>query len=138
MSDQDTVQGGCLCGAVRFEIELPSKWCAHCHCTMCRRAHGAGFVTWVGVEQSQFRMLAGEDELTWYHSSPPARRGFCRQCGSTLFFQSTRWPTEMHVVLANVDGPIDRAPTAHVYYDSHADWIVVNDGLDRHDETSRG
>lgn len=138
MSELDTVQGGCLCGAVRFEIELPSKWCAHCHCTMCRRAHGAGFITWVGMEKTQFRIIAGEDELSWYRSSPPASRGFCRQCGSTLFFQSTRWPTEMHVVLANIDAAIDRAPAGHVYYDSHADWITVNDGLARYDEASSG
>ena len=38
MSENKTVQAGCLCGAVRFELQLPSKWCAHCHCSMCRRA----------------------------------------------------------------------------------------------------
>ncbi len=138
MSERESVGGGCLCGAVRFEIVLPSKWCAHCHCTLCRRAHGAGFVTWVGVEASQFRLASGERELRWFESSPPAKRGFCTRCGSTLFFRSTRWPTEMHVVLANLDGPIDRAPGGHVYYDSRVDWISVDDGLQRYDETSSG
>lgn len=138
MAAGGTVEGGCLCGAVRFALELPSKWCAHCHCTMCRRAHGAGFVTWVGVERSQFRLIAGEDELRWYRSSPGAERGFCTRCGSTMLFHSTRWPTEMHVVRANVDGPIDRAPAAHVHYDDHVEWIVVNDDLQRFGETSGG
>ena len=54
-------EGGCLCGAVRFEITLPSKWCAHCHCSMCRRAHGAGVVTWFGVPEDRFRITAGEE-----------------------------------------------------------------------------
>jgi hypothetical protein len=45
----DTAVGACLCGAVQFELQLPATWVAHCHCTMCRRAHGAAFVTWVSV-----------------------------------------------------------------------------------------
>jgi hypothetical protein len=72
MMSGDVVPGRCLCGAVRFEVELPSTWCAHCHCSMCRRAHGAGFVTWVGFERSRVRVLAGE-ELGQYRSSPPAK-----------------------------------------------------------------
>ena len=50
MNESTKVEGGCLCGAVRFSLELPSKWCAHCHCSMCRRAHGAGYVTWGQVQ----------------------------------------------------------------------------------------
>ena len=46
MSVHEKVSGGCLCGAVRFTAKLPSKWCAHCHCSLCRKAHGAGYVTW--------------------------------------------------------------------------------------------
>lgn len=48
------IEGGCLCGAVRYVITLPTKWCAHCHCSMCRRAHGAAFVTWAGVPSQSF------------------------------------------------------------------------------------
>jgi len=126
-----TVHGGCLCGAVRFEFDLPSRWCAHCHCSLCRRAHGAAFVTWVGVPEKQFRLVAGEDKLVWFRSTPPARRGFCATCGTTLFFQSSRWPDEMHVVLSNVDEPIDRAPSAHAYFGDRVHWIEVNDDLKR-------
>ncbi len=60
-----TVEGGCFCAAVRFSIDLPSKWCAHCHCSMCRRIHGAGYVTWVGVNSEHFRLLA-DGQLQWY------------------------------------------------------------------------
>ncbi|MGE5337814.1 MAG: GFA family protein, partial [Gemmatimonadota bacterium] len=48
--------GSCLCGAVGFEFELPPKWVAHCHCTQCQRAHGAAFVTWVGVDEALWRV----------------------------------------------------------------------------------
>ena len=97
MSENKTVQGGCLCGAVRFELQLPSKWCAHCHCSMCRRAHGAGYVTWAGFASDHFTLLQGDHHLRWFESSPGARRGFCRTCGSTMLFESRRWPGETHV-----------------------------------------
>jgi hypothetical protein len=121
--------GGCLCGGVRFEVEPPTKWCAHCHCSLCRRAHGAGFVTWFGVARDQFRLDDSEQLLTWYRSTSAARRGFCSRCGSTLFFEGDRWPEERHIALAAMDGPIDREPQAHVFFDSGAPWIHVSDDL---------
>jgi hypothetical protein len=121
--------GQCLCGAVSFTATLPSKWVAHCHCTMCRRAHGAAFVTWVGMDNGRVRIDDPQGRLQWYDSSPGAQRGFCARCGSTLFFRSERWPGELHIVRANFVDPVDRAPQAHVFYDTHVDWFTVNDGL---------
>jgi hypothetical protein len=129
MTNPTTYSGGCLCGAVRFEVEVPTKWCAHCHCSLCRRAHGAAFVTWFGVENDRFRFLEGESDVGWYASTEEARRGFCRRCGSTLFFTSERWAGETHIALAHMDGPIDREPTAHVFYDTHVPWIQLGDDL---------
>ncbi|MCB1559920.1 MAG: GFA family protein [Xanthomonadales bacterium] len=122
----------CLCGAVRIEATLPTKWVAHCHCTMCRCAHGAAFVTWAGFEGEQCRIADPDSRLTWFGSSPGAERGFCSRCGSTLLFRSQRWAGELHVVVANFDGPLDRAPQAHVFWDHHVDWVKLdNDGLPR-------
>jgi hypothetical protein len=129
VDEMKPVHGGCLCGAVRFEAGLPSKWCAHCHCSMCRRAHGAGYVTWVGFDRSQFRLLQGDDRLGWYASSPGARRGFCRDCGSTMLFESERWAGETHVALACIDEAIDRQPQANVFYDAHVDWMPIDESL---------
>jgi hypothetical protein len=129
MTDQQVIHGGCLCGAVRFTAELPSKWCAHCHCKMCRRAHGAGYVTWVGFESKQFKLEAGEDLLQWYESSSGARRGFCQACGSTMLFESARWPGETHIALGCIDDPIDREPQANVFFDSHVNWMPINEAL---------
>ena len=125
---EKAVEGGCLCNAVRFSVKLPSKWCAHCHCSMCRRQHGAGYVTWVGFESDHFKLLNGE-QLSWYESSPGARRGFCDTCGSSMLFESDRWAGEMHVALACLDEPIDRKPQAHAFYNSHIDWMPVDDAL---------
>ncbi len=129
MSDEGKVTGGCLCGGVRFTVELPSIWCAHCHCTLCRRAHGAGYVTWVGVKEERFHLDRGEELLAWYGSSGEAKRGFCTRCGSSMFFRSSRWPGEVHITLANFDGPIDRKPEAHAFHDTHVNWMPLDDAL---------
>jgi hypothetical protein len=132
MAEVKHVRGGCLCGAVRFEIALPSKWCAHCHCSLCRRAHGAGFVTWVGFEADHFELRSGDHHLKWYESSPGARRGFCSACGSTMLFESSRWPGETHVALACIEDAIDRVPEANAYVDGHVDWVPLDDSLPRY------
>ncbi|MBT8039846.1 MAG: GFA family protein [Xanthomonadales bacterium] len=129
MSEKSNATGGCLCRAVSFELRFPSKWCAHCHCGMCRRAHGAGFVTWAGFDEGHFEVTAGNDQLAWYRSSTAAQRGFCRRCGSSMLFQSSRWPGEMHVALGSIHGPIDRKPEANVCMDNHVDWMPVDQDL---------
>lgn len=127
MTGSDTVTGRCLCGAVEFELRLPSKWCAHCHCSMCRRAHGAGYVTWAGFESDHFILNKGDHHLKWYESSPGARRGFCSTCGSTMLFESERWAGETHVALACIEGTIDREPAAHAFFDAHVHWMPIDD-----------
>lgn len=129
MSELNIIQGGCLCGTVRFEVTPPTKWCAHCHCTMCRCAHGAGMVTWFGAHAASFRLVAGAAQLMWYRSSAAARRGFCGRCGSPMFFESERWPGEVHIARASVAGPIDREPAAHVHFDVRVGWLSLHDDL---------
>ncbi len=122
-------RGSCRCGAVRFRAAWPSKWVAHCHCQDCRRAHGAAFVTWAGFASEQFALEPDSERPTWYDSSPGAQRGFCARCGSPMLFQSTRWPGEMHVARALFADPLDREPSAHVFYESHVPWLDVKDDL---------
>jgi hypothetical protein len=125
------VPGSCLCGTVRFEIGLPTLFCAHCHCSMCRKSHGAGFVTWIAVPRARFRFLAGEDRLVRSRSSDHGTRSFCGACGGSLFFESTRHPDKIDIVLASMDGPIDRAPQMHVHFSDRAPWVRVDDALPR-------
>lgn len=124
----ESANGRCLCGNVQFSATLPSKWVAHCHCTMCRRSSGAAFVTWVGLDEAKCRIDDPHGRLCWYRSSDQGKRGFCGQCGSTLFFRSARWAGELHVTLANFLDPVDRAPQAHVFWDTHVDWVHLDEG----------
>jgi len=128
--------GQCLCGAVQFTIEAPTLFCAHCHCRYCRGAHGAAFVTWVGVADDRFAFTAGEDKLSWFDSSEQSRRGFCSSCGTTLFYTSNLSPGEIHVVLAAIDDPIDREPQAHVFHDHRVPWFRCTDGLPKIDSNN--
>ena len=127
--------GTCLCGALRFEVTLSTRWALHCHCTLCRRAHGAPVVTWVGVESSRFALIE-ETTLRWYASTPGAERGFCERCGSTLFFRSERWPDEVHIVRTAFEGEIDREPSGHVHTADRADWFPFEDHLEQYRATS--
>jgi hypothetical protein len=123
------IPGSCRCERIRFEVTLPTRFCAHCHCTSCRRSHGAAFVTWVGVPLPQFRLVDGRESLGSYTSPEQARRSFCTTCGSMLFYESPRWPGEIHIARVQIPGPIDRLPAAHVYYDLGVDWFRPADDL---------
>lgn len=127
----ERVAGACLCGAVRFSVGLPTLVCAHCHCSMCRRSHGAGYVTWFTLPRDQLRIEGGEGDLRRYASSEHGSRSFCGRCGSSLFCESSHRPDQIDVVLANMQGPIDRLPQLHVFFDDRASWVVVDDGLPR-------
>lgn len=126
-----TYTGSCLCGKVAFLLGPETGETVHCHCTMCQRAHGAAFVTWVCVKDKDFSLQQGEEALRWYRSSPEAQRGFCRHCGSSMFFRSQRWPGETHVVIACLNEQEPFTPEAHVFYSTHVDWVECKDDLPR-------
>lgn len=80
MEPVKALRGSCLCGGVRYEISGPLRGVLNCHCSMCRKAHGAAFRTRASVQAADFRWVLGEDLVTYYESSPGNHRGFCRSC----------------------------------------------------------
>ncbi len=98
---------------------------------MCRRNHGAGFVTWFAVPRAQLEVHTGQDDLRRYVSSTHGTRSFCGLCGTSLFCENEKHPDQVDIPLANVEGPIDRAPQFHFYFDDRAPWVVVSDELPR-------
>lgn len=130
-SNPAEVHGGCLCGGIRFTVTLPTLFCGHCHCGMCRRNHGAAFVTWIAVPRSQVSIDSGAAQLTRFESSEHGSRSFCSRCGSSLFCVSSRHPEIVDIPLASMDGPIDRLPESHLYSDDRAAWTIIADELPR-------
>jgi hypothetical protein len=104
MTHDEGVSGGCLCSAVRFEVRYPSQACVHCHCSMCRRNHGAGYVTWLAVPRAQFSLARGVTVVR-YQSSEHGSRSFCGRCGSSLFCDNDGYPDRADVALGALDGP---------------------------------
>ena len=95
---------------------------------MCRRPHGAAFVTWTAVPPKQLKITAGEEQITRFESGPPKGvRCFCSKCGSHLFCQVKE--DVVDIAMAALNGPIDRLPEKHWYYDSRADWVEIDDKL---------
>lgn len=125
-------QGRCLCGSVRYEIDGPVVYVVHCHCSMCRKHHGAGFVTWAVAPASGFRITAGADAIRRYESSPGTHRAFCSTCGSVT---PELAPSGEHVIApaANLEGDLP-APQLHMFVASKADWYQITDGLPQHEQ----
>jgi hypothetical protein len=138
MGEDPTFRGACLCGAVRLAIRPPTLYCGHCHCSLCRRAHGAAFVTWVGVPGDRLSVEDAEGQLARYRSSEHGTRSFCRRCGSALFYESATHPDRFDVVRANLEGEIDRAPQLHVFFDDRVDWFPIDDALPKLGDPAAG
>ena len=98
---------------------------------MCRRAHGAGYVTWFAVSRNALSFVSGEELLVRFAASDHGTRTFCGRCGSTLFFETRHRPDRVDIVLANADQPIDREPQIHVHWDDRAEWVAIGDDLPR-------
>ena len=82
------IHGSCLCGGVKFEITGPLLAPLNCHCSQCRKQHGAAFRSRVRVAAKDFRFVAGEHLVKFYESPRGYQRGFCSDCGSPIINRS--------------------------------------------------
>lgn len=118
--------GACLCGAVRITVEGPLGTPTACHCSQCRRQSGHYWAS-VDVPRSALR-VEGAEALGWFQASAGVRRGFCRTCGSFLF-----WEAFGKDVVAVAMGAFDR-PTGtrlgrHIFVADKGDYYEIADGL---------
>ncbi len=75
--------------------------------------------------------MKGEDSLRWYTSSKQSKRGFCSDCGSSLFFTSSLCPGEIHVARALVQGEEVERPQYHCFVEEKVEWVSIDDSLGR-------
>jgi hypothetical protein len=118
--------GSCLCKLVRFEVEAPLPGPDACHCSQCRKHAGHVFVS-TDVPRSAVR-IDGERHIQWYQSSEKVRRGFCRNCGSSLFWDPIErdW---MGIAMGAFDPPTNTKIRIHVHVASKGDYYDIDDGL---------
>jgi hypothetical protein len=129
--DDRPLHGSCLCRSVRYEVAEPLGVMEHCHCSMCRKAHGAAFSTNAVVRSSALTVTSGDAFISEYDSSPNRRKCFCSKCGSQLFIRRLDNPEFMVVTLGTVDDDPGARPERHVYVASKAPWDEITDALPR-------
>ena len=134
MSEPQRTSGGCLCGAVRFEVLGDLRPVIFCHCGQCRTQTGM----YVGATDANDSALTvtGGDAVRWFRASEEAARGFCATCGSLLFWQRDGSDRTSIMAGAFEDGtPLVAA--SHIFVEDKPDWYVIRDGLPRYARSSR-
>src|SRR4051812_30854148 len=133
--DRTMVKGQCLCGAVSFEIDGPLSAPTLCHCSQCRRLHGAPGA-YTSAPMSAYR-IRGEENLKWYSTSARAEQAFCTACGSKLFFRDVGGDV-LDVTLGSLDSLNGLKLSKHIWTRSQGDYYDIGrDGLPRFAESSR-
>jgi hypothetical protein len=138
------LHGSCLCGGVKFEINGPLIGPSNCHCSNCRKQHGAAFRSRARVQINDFKWIEGEGLVTFYESSPGGYRGFCRVCGSPIINKfdaraataanDPDMPSRYGVSLGTLDGDPGVRPTEHIFVRSKAPWFEIADALPQYAE----
>lgn len=125
--------GHCECGQVTFEVDGEVEDFSHCHCSQCRRLHGAAYATFAGVDRDAFRYASGEDVVKSYWSSEKNERFFCSNCGSNIMVVSNTYPAFYYVSMSAIDGNPDLPEGYHIYTGSIAPWHQILDDLKQYE-----
>ena len=121
--------GGCLCGAVRYEVRGAMDGAIGCHCGQCRRT--SGHYTAGALVRRDGITITEDGGLKWYQSSPEARRGFCAECGSSVLWDYVAGDA-MGIFLGSLDTPTGLAMTRHVFVGDKGDYYEITDGAPQH------
>lgn len=117
------VSGGCECGAVRYELTPPLRPAVACHCHQCRRTSG-NYVNATSVPRERFALVSSET-LRWYRSSQRARRGFCSECGSSLFWSADALDS-ISIMTGTIDGATGLHTVAHICVADKGDYYTID------------
>lgn len=125
MNAKFPVEGGCLCGAVRFELRGGLRPVIACHCGQCRKWCGH-FGSATAVRLQNFS-LTRQDGLKWFRSSNDARRGFCRECGGSLFFAPDNAGHISIFVGALDNNKTGLKTVSHIFVNDKPDYYEISD-----------
>ena len=123
------IEGGCLCGAVRYRVTAAPHHVTHCHCLDCRGASGAPFVTWA---ECRSETVTIEGETRSYSSRDGVERRFCPRCGTQLTFQRLDQSSTIDLTVASFDDPEAVEPDDHLWHHRAIRWAEIDDRLPRY------
>ncbi len=116
-------QGGCHCGAVRYEVNGEPQHVALCHCADCRKSAGAPMVAWAAFAEDEFTLLQGE--MTTFNSSGTALRSFCPKCGTGIAYRNAEYlPGIVDIQSATLDDPDALPASAHIQTAERVGWMA--------------
>jgi hypothetical protein len=122
------LNGGCLCGAIRYRCTAQPCDVHYCHCRLCQKAFGNVFAVFGSLPKTALTFTRGGPRH--YRSTPYAERGFCQLCGTPLTFRYLRsdW---IAISIGSLDHPEEVQPKMHWGIESQVSWLSVDDGLPR-------
>jgi hypothetical protein len=125
--------GGCLCGAVRFELDAAPQLAGYCHCTRCQGRTGAGASAQAYVDGTTLRFVQGEEQVQgWRHPDGGMEKCFCRVCGAHLGSRDSDSKVYGAVRMAAFDNDPGVRPSLRQYVAYAAPWEPIpDDGLER-------
>jgi hypothetical protein len=124
---ESTLEGGCLCGAVRYRVKGPVLASGSCHCHTCRKTASAPDLPFATFPATAFEIMQGE--LTDFRSSADVTRSFCGRCGSPLTYRHDKKPDKLDIMTCSLDDANASPPTFHVWASHKPTWTVIGDGL---------
>jgi len=131
--------GGCLCGAVRFEVTEPLVSAGYCHCTRCQRRTGTAASAQARIAPGSLRILSGDELIRAYEPPNGFAKHFCSACGSALWSRGRDDPEIVSVRLGAFDGDPGIRPSARSFVAYAAPWEPIpDDGLPRYPESRPG
>ena len=129
-------EGGCLCGAIRYQVATPLKDCGYCHCRMCQRASGAPVLVFATAKLSDFELIKGEPMKR--RSSDHGERWHCSACGSPLAMRVDEEPEDIDIAVVSLDDPASCPPGFHIWEKSRLAWFNTDDELRRYARSRHG
>ena len=132
MSNDLPLEGGCLCGAIRYRLNARPLDAGYCHCRLCQRSAGAPVLAWATIPIDDF-VCTGEPGR--YRSSSWGLRLFCRDCGTQIGYREVENAKRVDINIVTLDDPEQIVPEYHIWTHSQLDWFDVRDDLPRHEDS---
>jgi hypothetical protein len=132
------VEGSCLCGSIKYTVDLIPDKIFNCHCQYCRKAHGADYVTLALAKADTLTISDENNNLKEHTNDIGGCRAFCSNCGTRLMNYAPDKNLYFSVTLSTIDTPVDLKPVAHVNTESKAKWCIPYEGISNYPNIPEG